>query len=129
MKRSAWAGLLGAAVSVALCGAALAQSPVKIGAIYPLSGGEASAGVNGGAAIEVAPDIINNPHPELAALPLAKDAGLAGLGGAKVEVVFADNQGTPAAGQNQAVRLITEEKVVAFTGAYQSGITLTTSAI
>src|SRR4030081_3028319 len=128
MKRSAWAGLLGAAVSLALCGAALAKSAVKIGAIYPLSGVAPGAGVNGRAAIEVALDIINNVHPELAALPLAKDAGLAGLGGAKVEVVFADNQGTPAAGQNQAGRLITEEKVVALNGAYQSGITLTASA-
>jgi len=54
---------------------------------------------------------------------------LAGLGGAKVEVVFADNQGSPATGQNQTLRLITEEKVVALTGAYQSGITLTASAI
>ena len=62
-------------------------------------------------------------------MPLAKSAGLAGLGGAKVEVVFADNQGSPAVGQNQALRLITEEKVVALTGAYQSGITLTASAI
>ena len=44
-------------------------------------------------------------------------------------MVFADNQGSPAAGQNQALRLITEEKVVALSGAYQSGITLTTSAI
>jgi branched-chain amino acid transport system substrate-binding protein len=43
--------------------------------------------------------------------------------------VFADNQGSPATGQNQALRLITEEKVVALTGAYQSGITLTASAI
>ena len=55
--------------------------------------------------------------------------GSPGLGGAKVEVVFADNQGSPATGQNQALRLITEEKVVALTGAYQSGITLTASAI
>ena len=44
-------------------------------------------------------------------------------------MVFADNQGSPATGQNQALRLITEEKVVALTGAYQSGITLTVSAI
>ena len=43
--------------------------------------------------------------------------------------MFADNQGSPAVGQNQALRLITEEKVVALSGAYQSGITLTTSAI
>ncbi len=44
-------------------------------------------------------------------------------------MVFADNQGSPATGQNQTLRLITEEKVVALTGAYQSGITLTASAI
>src|SRR3979409_2553769 len=119
-----------AAMSVALAGTASAQEKtVKIGAIYPLSGNAASAGVHGKAAIETAIDIINNAHPELGNLPLAKNAGLAGLGGAKVEVVFADNQGSPAVGQNQALRLITEEKVVALNGAYQSGITLTTSAI
>jgi branched-chain amino acid transport system substrate-binding protein len=129
MTRSGLAGLLGAAaLSLALTGAALAQSTVKIGAIYPLSGVAATAGLNGKSAVEIALDIINNAHPELGDLPLAKNAGLAGLGGAKVEVVFADNQGTPAAGQNQAVRLITEEKVVALNGAYQSGITLTASA-
>src|ERR1700689_1791617 len=118
-----------AAISLALAGHASAQQTVKIGAIFPLSGGAASAGVHGKAALETAVDIINNAHPELGNFPLAKNAGLAGLGGAKVELVFADNQGSPATGQNQALRLITEEKVVALTGAYQSGITLTTSAI
>ena len=113
-----------------LAGTASAQDKtVKIGAIFPLSGNAASAGVHAKAAIEVAMDIINNAHPELGNFPLAKNAGLAGLGGAKVEVVFADNQGSPATGQNQTLRLITEEKVVALTGAYQSGITLTASAI
>ena len=97
--------------------------------MFPLSGDAASAGVHAKAAIETAMDIINNAHPELGNFPLAKNAGLAGLGGAKVEVVFADNQGSPATGQNQTLRLITEEKVVALTGAYQSGITLTASAI
>jgi branched-chain amino acid transport system substrate-binding protein len=124
-------GLLWAAsISVALAGTASAEDKtVKIGAIYPLSGNAASAGVHGKAAIETAVDIINNAHPELGNLPLAKNAGLAGLGGAKVEVIFADNQGSPAVGQNQALRLITEEKVVALNGSYQSGITLTASAI
>jgi branched-chain amino acid transport system substrate-binding protein len=131
MKSSYIFGLLSAAaMSVALTGAALAQNKtVKIGAIYPLSGNAASAGVHAKAAIETAVEIINNGHPGLGNLPLTKNAGLAGLGGAKVEVVFADNQGSPAVGQNQALRLITEEKVVALSGAYQSGITLTTSAI
>jgi branched-chain amino acid transport system substrate-binding protein len=131
MKFKHIAGLLCAAsVTIVLAGQASAQDKtVKIGAIFPLSGNAASAGVHAKAAIEVAMDIINNAHPELGNFPLAKNAGLAGLGGAKVEVVFADNQGSPATGQNQALRLITEEKVVALTGAYQSGITLTASAI
>jgi branched-chain amino acid transport system substrate-binding protein len=131
MKFKHIVGLLCAAsVSVAFAGRALAEDKtVKIGAVFPMSGNAASAGVHAKAAIEVAMDIINNAHPELGNFPLAKNAGLAGLGGAKVEVVFADNQGSPATGQNQTLRLITEEKVVALTGAYQSGITLTASAI
>src|ERR1700760_651644 len=88
-----------ASVSVLLAGPASAQDKtVKIGAIFPLSGGAASAGVHAKAAIETAMDIINNAHPELGNFPLAKNAGLAGLGGAKVDVVFADNQGSPATG-------------------------------
>src|SRR5215212_7387029 len=87
-------GLLCAA-SVVLAGDASAQEKtVKIGAVFPLSGNAASAGVHAKAAIETAIDIINNAHPELGNFPLAKNAGLAGLGGAKVEVVFADNQGS-----------------------------------
>ena len=130
MKSKSILGLLCAAsISACLAGPALAQATVKIGGIFPMSGGAASTGVHTKAALEVAMDIINNAHPELGNFPLAKNAGLAGLGGAKVEVVFADNQGSPATGQNQALRLITEEKVVALTGAYQSGITLTASAI
>src|ERR1700754_1542173 len=122
--------LCAASISVALSGAAFAQDKtVKIGAGFPLSGNAASAGIHANFAIETALDIINNAHPELGNFPLAKNAGLAGLGGAKVEVVFADNQGSPATGQNQALRLITEEKVAALTGSYQSGITLTASAI
>ena len=131
MKFKHIAGLLSAAaLSIGLAGMASAQDKtVKIGAVFPLSGNAASAGVHAKAALEVAMDIVNNAHPELGNFPLAKNAGLAGLGGAKVDVVFADNQGSPATGQNQTLRLITEEKVVALTGAYQSGITLTASAI
>lgn len=122
-----------AAVSVALPGAASAQDQtaktVKIGMILPLSGNAASAGTHGKAAVETAVEIINSGSGGLGNLPLTNNAGLKGLGGAKIEVVFADNQGSPAVGQNQALRLITEEKVVALGGAYQSGITLTASAI
>jgi branched-chain amino acid transport system substrate-binding protein len=118
-----------AAMSALLAGGASAQNTIKIGAIYPLSGNAASTGVHTKAAFDVAVEIINNGSPALGNLPVTKNAGLKGLGGAKVEVIYADNQGSPAVGQNQALRLITEEKVVALSGSYQSGVTLTTSAI
>jgi branched-chain amino acid transport system substrate-binding protein len=122
--------LCATALSFACASGAFAQDKVvKIGAIFPMTGNAASAGLHAKVAIEVALDIVNNAHSELGDLPLAGSAGLAGLGGVKVEVIFADNQGSPATGQNQALRLITEEKVVALLGAYQSGITLTASAI
>src|ERR1700744_2412972 len=91
--------LCAASISVLLAGSAFAQEKtVKIGAVFPLSGNAASAGVHAKAAIEVAMDIINNAHPELGNFPLAKNAGLAGLGGAQVGGGFADNQGSPAPG-------------------------------
>jgi len=121
--------LAAALMAFAVMSDAVGQQTVKVGAIYPLSGNAASAGNYSKAAIELAVEIVNNDHPELQDLPLAAGSGLPGLGGAKLDVVFADNQGTPAAGQNQALRLITEEKVVALIGAYQSGITVTTSAM
>jgi branched-chain amino acid transport system substrate-binding protein len=110
--------------------AADAQQTVKIGVLYPLSGNAASAGNYSKMAAELGADIVNNGDPELARLmPIAKGGGLSGLHGAKIQLVIADNQGTPAAGQNQTLRLITQEKVVAMMGAYQSGITLTASAV
>ena len=121
----------GAALAVlGLAMGAAAQQPVKIGVIYPLSGNSASAGNYSKMAIEVGADVVNNGNAELAKImPIAKGGGLSGLGGAKIQLIFADNQGTPAAGQNQALRLISEEKVAAIIGAYQSGITVTASAI
>src|SRR5471032_3205009 len=117
-------------LALALAAPVSAQQTVKIGVLYPLSGNAASAGNHAKMASELGADLINNGDAELAKLmPIAKGGGLAGLKGAKIELVIADNQGTPAAGQNQALRLITQEKVVALIGSYQSGITLTASAI
>jgi branched-chain amino acid transport system substrate-binding protein len=109
--------------------AAAQNKTVKIGAIYPLSGALASTGSEIKAAIEVAEDIINNPHPELKGLPLADTAGLPKLGGAKLEVVFSDSQGKPEVGLAEAQRLIQQDKVVALTGAYQSAVTKTASRV
>ena len=107
-RRSAAAGLS----ALALAGrGALAQggggAPVKVASLLPLTGNAASAGASAKAALELATDLINEPHPDLAAMPLMATAGLPGLGGRKVQLVLADNQGNPSVGQNQALRLIT----------------------
>ena len=51
-----------------------------IGVTYPMSGANAQIGVDAQHAYVTATDIINNKHDF--ELPLAKDAGLPGLGGA-----------------------------------------------
>jgi branched-chain amino acid transport system substrate-binding protein len=125
-KRLLWTAV---ALVLTATGQASAEDPIKIGAIYPLTGATASAGTALRDAVEVAAGIINNPRPELSALAYAPGGGLPGLGGRKVEPVFADNQGNPATSQNQALRLITQEKVVAMVGTYTSSTTLTASAV
>ena len=127
-RRTAAAAAL---VAFGFAGSAFAQSTVKIGVIYPLSGNAASAGNYEKMAIELGAEIVNNGNAELAKiLPfVSPTGGLPGLKGAKIQLATADNQGTPAAGANQTLRLITQEKVVGVVGAYQSGITETASAI
>lgn len=120
-----------ALVALGTASSAFAQTPVKIGVIYPLSGNAASAGNYSKMASELGAEIINNGNAELAKiLPfISPTGGLPGLKGAKIQLAIADNQGTPAAGANQTLRLITQEKVAAVIGSYQSGITETASAI
>jgi branched-chain amino acid transport system substrate-binding protein len=106
-----------------------AADPVRIGALFPLTGASAASGGEAKAAIEVGCDIINTPHPELKDLPLAAGAGLPNLGGAPVEPVFVDHRGDPSVAQNQAQRLITSEHVAALFGAYHSSAALTATAV
>ncbi|TMJ29012.1 MAG: ABC transporter substrate-binding protein, partial [Alphaproteobacteria bacterium] len=68
-------GALGAA-AVPPAGAA---DTVRIGILWPLTGNAAAAGQASKAAAEVAAEIVNNSHPEMANLPLAATAGLPGL--------------------------------------------------
>jgi branched-chain amino acid transport system substrate-binding protein len=128
-RRTAAAGAV--LLAFGLAGNAFAQAPVKIGVIYPLSGNSASAGNYSKSASELGAEIVNNGNAELAKiLPfISPTGGLPGLKGAKIQLAIADNQGTPAAGANQTLRLITQEKVVGVVGSYQSGITETASAI
>ena len=99
---------------------------VKIGVIYPLSGGSAATGQDLKQAVELAADIVNNQHD--LNLPLAKTAGLPGLKGAKIELVYGDSQGTPEAGASEAERLI-GGGVVALLGCYNSNVTASASQV
>ena len=99
--------LLGATAAAALGPiAARAQtSEVKIGVIYPFSGASAQIGVDAQRAFETAAEIINGKFDY--DLPLARNEGLPGLGGAKIKLVFADHQADPQKGRAEAERLIT----------------------
>ena len=122
--------VFGAIPAAALASPAFAaDDTIKIGALLPLSGGAASAGTALKVAYAVGAAIVNEDHPELDPLRLAKGAGLPGLGGKKLEIIFADHQGNPAVAQSQAVRLVTQDKVAALAGCYQSSCVLTASAI
>jgi branched-chain amino acid transport system substrate-binding protein len=107
---------------------AQAADTVKIGVIYPLTGNAAPAGNSAKDAVELGVEIVNNAYPQLKGLPLAETAGLPNLGGAKIELVSADHQGNPSVGQNQTLRLISQDKVVAMLGAYHSSVALTATA-
>ena len=106
-----------------------AADAVKIGVIYPLTGNAASAGQSAKDAVELGADIVNNAYPELKNLPLGATAGLPNLGGAKIELISADHQGNPQVGQQQTLRLITQEKVAAMLGSYHSSVSLVATAV
>lgn len=132
MGGSRWRGpVLGVLAMLLVCavpGVAAAQArEVVIGVLYPMTGPVAQIGIDVRNAITVALDIINNRHD--LNLPLARDAGLPGHGGAKVRVVVVDHQGKPDIGQAEAERLITQEKVHALFGAYFSSVTNTASQV
>ena len=111
-------------------GMTFAAPEVKIGVIYPMSGPIAQAGLDDKNAIELALEIINSGKYANLNLPLAKSGGgLPNLGGAKIQVIFADHQGKPDLGLSEAERLLTQEKVVALLGCYNSNVTETASMV
>ncbi|WP_163470376.1 ABC transporter substrate-binding protein, partial [Haemophilus influenzae] len=76
-------------------------------------------------AVEAATEVINGRFD--LDLPGARNAGIASLGGARLRLVFADHQGDPQKARSEAERLITQEKVSAIIGAFQSSASATIS--
>jgi len=98
---------------------------IKIGAVYPLTGNIASTGLDNKTGVDLAVDIINGKYD--LDLPMARTMGLPNMGGAKIQIVYADSKGDPRNGMSEAERLVTSEHVVAMIGAYQSAVTKTAS--
>jgi branched-chain amino acid transport system substrate-binding protein len=121
--------LLGATAAAALApiAARAEAADVPIGIIYPFSGANAQQGVDAQKAYEVAAEVINKDYNF--DIPLAKGEGLPGLGGAKVRLIFADHQSDPQKGRAETERLITQEKVCAVIGTYQSAVAVTVSQV
>ena len=107
---------------------ALAQKTIKIGVIYPLTGGAAAAGRELRAGAELAAQIANNAMPDIA-MTMAKNAGIKALGGAKIELIFKDHEGNPTLGADLAKKLILDDKVDGILGCYFSSVTKTVSAV
>ena len=94
-----------------------ADKVVKVGNIEPLSGPSASVGQQGKCARDLAVEEINAA------------GGIKSLGGAKIEMVYADSESKPEKGVAEAERLINTEKVNVLTGCWNSSVTYPTTAV
>ncbi len=114
---------------VTLCAAAGIQAAetVKIGVLYPLTGGAAAEGRELRAGAEIAVEIANNVMP--VDMDMAKRGGITSLKGAKIELIFKDHEGNPTLGADLAKKLILDDKVVGILGCYNSAVTKTVSAV
>src|SRR5246500_3477863 len=103
--------VLAAIVGFGLSGSALAQGPVKIGVLTPLSPpGDAAAGqfiVRGA---------------KMAAEDINARGGV--LGGRKVELVIEDDAGTPEKGAAGIRKLATQDQVAGVIGQFHSSVML-----
>lgn len=112
-----WMGMAGLALTCVAAGLgwrgeAEAASKIRIGVALPLSGSLAVGG-----------QLVKRGY-ELAAEDINKAGGIKSLGGAELDLVFADHQGKQDVAIGETERLIEREKVVAIMGAYHSPSTV-----
>jgi branched-chain amino acid transport system substrate-binding protein len=96
-------------------GAAAAAAPIKLGAVFPLTGAWAEEGTNSFHGLQLAVEHIN------------AQGGIKAMSGAKLEIVPGDCQSDPALAASVTRRLTSMDKVVALFGCYLSSFTLTAS--
>ncbi|WP_340539087.1 ABC transporter substrate-binding protein [Nocardioides sp. GXZ039] len=111
--RGAWkvAALLSASLVLAACNgdSGGSEDAIEVGVVIPLSGPTAGVG-----------EYIQRGY-ELAQEEINADGG---IDGRDLEFKFGDHAGDPATGAREARTLVQQDKVVALTGSYESGVTL-----
>ncbi|MBW2704846.1 MAG: ABC transporter substrate-binding protein [Deltaproteobacteria bacterium] len=115
-------------IGLILPAGAMAAKVIKIGVIYPLTGGAAAAGRELRAGAELAAEIANNVMSDVN-MSMAKNSGIKAMGGAKIELIFKDHEGNPTLGADLAKKLILDDKVDGILGCYFSSVTKTVSAV
>lgn len=93
------------------------EKTVRIGFVWPLTGGSATIGKQHDDGARMAIEEIN------------ANGGIKSLEGAKIEYVVADTETKPDVGSIQTERLILEEEVVCVVGAYNSNVSFPSSAV
>jgi branched-chain amino acid transport system substrate-binding protein len=96
-------------------GAAAAGAPIKLGAVFPLTGPWVENGTNSLHGVQLAVEHVN------------AQGGIKSMGGAKLEVIPGDCQADPALAASVTRRLVGVDKVTALFGCYLSSYTLTAS--
>ncbi|HXH85138.1 MAG TPA: ABC transporter substrate-binding protein [Candidatus Tectomicrobia bacterium] len=109
LKRWLLVALVAAVAAALVVPPTLAQAPIKIGVIQPLSGPVAASGNYVRMGAEIARDWIN---------------ARGGINGRKVELVIEDNKSDPKEAASAAEKLIVRDKVPAIMGAWGSSMTL-----
>jgi branched-chain amino acid transport system substrate-binding protein len=113
-----------ASVAVVAVDAGGPPAPVKIGALYPLTGPNADLGRDVYLGARLAVDYINGGHDPESMLALSAGAGLPRLDGAKLQLVKADSRSDRCKVTAVFDRLVDRDRVAAVVGAYESTSTL-----
>jgi branched-chain amino acid transport system substrate-binding protein len=113
--------------------AAASGQVLKIGLLSPLKGPNAGAGIEAQRGAKLAVDVINGLNPSIP-LPLAAQAGLPNLGGAKVSLLYQDTATNPSdpnspifdaqvVAGTAVTKLVSDQGAQALIGAYDPQVT------
>lgn len=105
---SVTATLVAATLALGLVAPVSAQTPLKVGVVLPLSGRNAVAGQSNLFGMRLVADLVN------------AGGGIKSLGGAKLELVVADNASAAVSSAGEARRLIENERVAFILGPYST---------